>query len=216
MRTKSASPKILGMESPQSQSAEFSDAELVSALKAGTNAAFEQLVRLHSGPLFATLQRYLHHEDDARDALQETFLSAFRAIGRFDGRSTLATWLHRIAVNAAVMKWRSRRRNSARSIEELLPHYFEDGHRRDPGPAWVSLPLERIEVAEMRGLVRQCIAELPDIHREILILRDIEQWDTAKVANHLDIEEGAVKTRLHRARQALRTLLDPYFREGSP
>jgi len=204
------------MECPQGPSAEFSDAELVSALKAGNGAAFEKLVRLHSGPLFATLQRYLHHEDDARDALQETFLSAFRAIGRFDGRSALATWLHRIAVNTAVMKWRSRRRAPVRSLEDLLPHYHEDGHRRDPGPAWTSLPLDRIEVAEMRGLVRQCIEELPDIHREILILRDIEQWDTAAVAMHLEIEEGAVKTRLHRARQALRTLLDPYFREGTP
>lgn len=204
------------MESSQGRSAAPSDAELVSALKAGSAAAFEELVRLHSGSLFATIQRYLHHEDDAWDALQETFLSAFRAIGRFDGRSTLATWLHRIAVNAAVMKWRSRRRTSIRSIDDLLPRYYDDGHRRDPGPAWGSLPLDRIEVAEMRDLVRQCIAELPDIHREILILRDIEGWDTATVATHLDIEEGAVKTRLHRARQALRTLLDPYFREGSP
>jgi RNA polymerase sigma-70 factor (ECF subfamily) len=204
------------MESSQGQSAKFCDAELVSALKAGDDAAFEELVRLYSGSLFATIQRYLHHEHDAWDALQETFLSAFRAIRRFDGRSTLATWLHRIAVNVAVMKWRSQRRAPVRSIEDLLPNYYDDGHRRDPGPAWGSLPLDRIEVAEMRELVRQCITELPDIYREILILRDIEQWDTATVATHLDIEEGAVKTRLHRARQALRTLLDPYFREGSP
>ena len=156
-------------------------------------------------------RRLLNHEHDAQDAVQDAFVSAFRGLATFDGNSTLATWLHRIAVNAALMKLRSRRSKPEQPIEELLPKYFDDGHRQNPGPAWTTA-VDYLEKAETRELVRRCIEKLPDGYRIVLVLRDIEQLDTAAVADHLGIEAGAVKTRLHRARQALRTLLDPHFR----
>jgi len=187
---------------------------LLAGLRAGDEAAFAELVGRYSTRLLAVTRRLLNQEQDAQDALQDAFLSAFRSLATFDGDSSLATWLHRIAVNAALMKLRSRRRKPEQPIDDLLPTYLDDGHRRDPGPAWKALASDA-ERAETRELVRRCIAQLPDSYRVVLVLRDIEELDTAAVAQQLGIEVGAVKTRLHRARQALRTLLDPHFHEGA-
>ena len=190
------------------------EATLLAGLRGGDEAAFAKLVGRYSARLLAVTRRLLNQEQDAQDALQDAFLSAFRGLAKFDGDSSLATWLHRIALNAALMKLRTRRRKPEQPIDELLPTYLGDGHRRDPGPAWKALASDA-ERAETRELVRRCIAQLPDSYRVVLVLRDIEELDTAAVAEHLGIEAGAVKTRLHRARQALRTLLDPHFREGA-
>ena len=190
------------------------EATLLAGLRGGDEAAFAKLVGRYSARLLAVTRRLLNQEQDAQDAVQDAFLSAFRGLANFDGNSSLATWLHRIAVNAALMKLRSQRRKPEQPIDGLLPTYYDDGHRRDPGPAWKALASDA-ERAETRELVRRCIAQLPDSFRVVLVLRDIEQLDTAAVAEHLGIEAGAVKTRLHRARQALRTLLDPHFREGA-
>lgn len=187
------------------------EAALLAGLRAGEETAFAELVGRYSGRLLAVTRRLLNQEQDAQDALQDAFLSAFRGLANFDGNSSLATWLHRIALNAALMKLRTRRRKPEQSIDELLPTYLGDGHRRDPGPAWRALSSDA-ERAETRELVRRAIAQLPDSYRVVLVLRDVEELDTAAVAEHLGIEVGAVKTRLHRARQALRTLLDPHFR----
>jgi RNA polymerase sigma-70 factor (ECF subfamily) len=187
------------------------EAALLNDLRAGREAAFAELVGRYSARLLTVARRLLNHEQDAQDALQDTFISAFRGLATFDGKSTLATWLHRIAVNAALMKLRSKRYKPEQPIEELLPKYYDDGHRQNPGPAWTT-PADHLENAETREVVRRCIAQLPDSYRIVLVLRDIEQLETTAVARHLGIEAGAVKTRLHRARQALRTLLDPHFR----
>jgi RNA polymerase sigma-70 factor (ECF subfamily) len=188
------------------------EADLLRALKAGQDSAFVELVDRYSGRLLAVARRLLNQEQDAQDALQDAFVSAFRSLSTFDGKSTLATWLHRIAVNAALMKLRVKRRKPEQPIEELLPKFYDDGHRQNPGPAWGITAAEAAERVELRELVHRCIGELPDNYRIVLVLRDIEGLDTTTVANHLGIEPGTVKTRLHRARQALRTLLDPHFR----
>jgi RNA polymerase sigma-70 factor (ECF subfamily) len=162
--------------------------------------------------LLAVLHRLLRRDEDAQDALQETFLSAFRGLANFDGDCQIGTWLHRIAVNVALMKLRSQQRKPELAIEDFLPTFFDDGHRRNPGPAWKLTQDSDLENAETRQLVRQAIDRLPDSYRIVLILRDIEQLDAAEAAEKLQIEIGALNTRLHRARQALRTLLDPHFR----
>jgi len=203
----------MDVQSPHEAEAE---ATLLQALKAGHDAAFAELVDRYATRLLAVARRLLNQEQDAQDALQDAFISAFRGLPDFDGKSTLATWLHRIAVNAALMKLRSQRRKPEQAIEELLPKYYDDGHRQNPGPAWKAAPADVLETAETCALVRSCIEQLPDSYRVILILRDIEEMDTLAVADQLGIEAGTVKTRLHRARQALRTLLDPHFRgDGS-
>ena len=129
----------------------------------------------------------------------------------------LSTWLHRIAVNAALMKLRSRRRHPEDSIEDLLPKYTEDGHREDGHQGNLTKPWKEpeglLQRQETRSLVRECIDRLPKTYRTVLLLRDIEELDTEEAAQLIGISPNAVKIRLHRARQALRTLLDPHFRE---
>jgi RNA polymerase sigma-70 factor (ECF subfamily) len=185
--------------------------DLVRRLQAGEDAAFGELVRENAGRLLAVARRLLRSEEDARDALQEAFLQAFRGIGRFEGDARLSTWLHRIVVNASLMKLRTRARKPEQSIDELLPRFYEDGHRIDPGPAWRSDEPDPVESRELRTLVRASIDRLPEIHRNVLLLRDIEGLSTEETARMLDIKADTVKVRLHRARQALRTLLHPHF-----
>ena len=134
-----------------------------------------------------------------------------RAIGSFEGHAQLSTWLHRIVVNASLMKLRTRRRKPEQSIEELLPGFLEDGHLERPASPWRSEDLDPAERAELRDLVMRSIHELPEGHRYVLLLRDIDNLDTEEAAQLLGISPGAVKTRLHRARQALRELLDEGF-----
>jgi len=190
------------------------DAALLERLRAGDGAAYEALVRTYSGRLLAVTRRILNSEEDARESVQEAFVSAFRNINRFEGGARLSTWLHRIAVNAALMKLRSRRRRPEESIEPLLPMYRDDGHHVEQFQAW-SEPVDvAMQRREMQALVRRCIDQLPESYRTVLLLRDIEQLDTDETASALGITGNAVKIRLHRARQALRTLLDPHFRSG--
>ncbi len=186
------------------------DAELISRLRSGDAAAFESMVRMYGPRMLAVARRFMRDEDDAADALQDAFLSAFRSIDRFAGESQLATWLHRIVVNACLMRLR-RRKVSEVSIDSLLPQFQEDGHQIRSSTEWPSssAALERYET---RQLVRQLIDQLPDAYREVLLLRDIDEIETDEVAQLMGISEGAVKVRLHRARQSLRSLLDPYMK----
>ena len=185
--------------------------ELLAQLRQGDEAAYETLVREYGGRMLAVARRVLRHEEDARDAVQESFLQAFRSIDRFRGESNLSTWLHRIVTNAALMKLRSTSRHPEVTIEELLPQFDENGHHTQPLRDWSDSPSSALLQEESRAQVRACIGQLPAPYREILILRDIEEMDTDETAKVLGISTGSVKTRLHRARQALRTLLEPHF-----
>jgi len=191
------------------------DAALLARLRAGEDDSFEDLVRQNAGRLLAVARRYLKSEEDAQDVVQETFLSAFRALDRFEGGSRLSTWLHRIAVNAALMKLRTRRRKPEESIEDLLPRFLEDGHPVRPAVPWRELSDDILAQKQTRALVRAGIERLPENYRHVLLLRDIEEFDTEETAEILDISPNAVKTRLHRARQALRGFLNPHFRRSS-
>jgi RNA polymerase sigma-70 factor (ECF subfamily) len=187
---------------------EQQDAALLDGLRAGHESAGELLVRRHGGAMLAVARRLLRSEQDAADAVQDSFLSAFRSLDRFAGQSRLGTWLHRIVVNACLMRLRSAKAKPAQSIESLLPTFDETGHHTRRVRAW-DAPPERLHTAEMRARVREAINELPDSYRIVLLLRDIEELDTEETATRLGISTAAVKVRLHRARQALRTLLEP-------
>jgi RNA polymerase sigma-70 factor (ECF subfamily) len=191
------------------------DSELVRALRVGEAAAFERIVREYGGRLLAVAEKLLSNHDDALDAVQDAFLSAFRSIESFDGRSLLSTWLHRIVVNVALMKLRSKRRRPEQSIDDLLPTFLPDGHQAHPVARWRRSGQEIAEQNELQAIVRSKIEDLPDSYRIVLVLRDIEEFDTETVAQMLEITPGAVKVRLHRARQALRTLLDPVLGNSS-
>lgn len=188
--------------------ATFDDDSLVARLQRGDQSAFELLVRTHGGRLLSVARRFLGTNEDAEDAVQETFIKAFKSIRTFEERAQLHTWLHRIVVNTSLMKLRERRRRPQESLDDLLPTFTEDGHQTTESREWSDALLERKETAT---LVRQAIACLPEQHRTVLVLRDIEERDTAETAAILGTSTTVVKVRLHRARQALRTLLDREF-----
>lgn len=185
-----------------------SEHDLVTALRAGDALGYERLVREHGGALLAVARRYLRSEDDARDVVQEAMLSAFRGIASFDADAKLSTWLHRIVVNCALMRLRTRRRRPEESIDDLLPSFDETGGFANGVAEWDVPPTETlVERRQMQRIVRRCIDRLPESYRALLVLRDIEERDTEESAALLGLTVSAVKSRLHRARQALRELL---------
>ena len=183
------------------------DAVLVERLRAGDPQAFEVLVRQYGGRMLATARRLVGTDEEARDVLQDAFLAAFRAIDTFAGAAKLSTWLHRVVVNAGLMRLRSRRRRREQSIDGLLPRFDEEGHWAEPASHWDTSTDTLSERRETRAMVRNAIDRLPLNYRSVLLLRDIEELDTDETASLLGVTPNAVKTRLHRARQALRTLL---------
>jgi RNA polymerase sigma-70 factor (ECF subfamily) len=195
--------------------ADVDEGLLLARLRAGDEGAYEHLVRVHGGRMLAVALSFLRNEDDARDAVQSAYLSAFRALPSFEGHCRISTWLHRIVVNHALMKLRTRSRRPEESIEALLPGFAEDGHHVEQFSG-DDLPADHLlEREETRAVVRECIAQLPEHHRSILIMRDIEDVSTSEVAAQLGITANAVKIRLHRARQALATLLRREFRAAA-
>jgi RNA polymerase sigma-70 factor (ECF subfamily) len=185
------------------------EAELLIALRARDPKAIRCFVRAQTGPMHAVARRLLGTEDEAREVVQEAFLRAFQSLDQFRGSSRLGTWLHRIVVNEALMWLRARKAKAgAESLDALLPRFYEDGHRMAPMPAW-SEPVDvLLQRGEVRELVRRSIERLPETLRVVLVLRDIEDIDVKETAAMLEVNEGVVKTRLHRARQALRALLE--------
>ena len=196
--------------------AERDDGRLVARLRAGDEEAFETLVRIHAGRLLAVARRFLGSEEEARDAVQDAFLSAYRSLDRFDEEARLSTWLHRIVVNAALMRLRSRRRRPEEPIENLLPRFDAGGQSVKLPREWKAPAQRLLEQKETRAMVRDNIEKLPDGYRAVLLLRDIEERDTDETARLLGLTAGAVKVRLHRARLALRTLLAAVFDAGTP
>lgn len=182
---------------------------LLHRLRAGDETAYSQFVRQYGDRMMSVSYRFLHCEADCADAVQDAFISAFRSLDRFEEGSSLGTWLHRIVVNACLMKLRSRASRRTASLEELLPVFDATGHHVRPIQPWGEQAHTRLQREETRTQVRECIGQLPDPYRTVLLLRDIEEMDTEETAQMLGISPGAVKTRLHRARQALRTLLEP-------
>ena len=202
-------------EGDERTNAAANEARLLARLRANEDTAFEEFVRTYSPRMFVVARRIVGNEEEARDVLQEAFLSAFRGLDRFAGDARLSTWLHRIVINTALMKLRRRRRKPEESIEPLLPSFQSDGHYAERFKAWGQPADQALSRRETQAAVRRHIDELPESFRTVLLLRDIEGLDTQEAARVLDTTPNAVKIRLHRARQALRTLLAPHLQRGA-
>ena len=192
------------------------DELLLAGLRAGDEAAYERLIRTFGGRMLAAARRILPTEEDAEDAVQEAFLSAFRRLETFQEKAQLGTWLHRIAINAALMKLRSLRRRADQDVEDLLPRFTDGGHFQSMPRAWSEAPDEEAMREELRARVREAIASLPENYRIPLVLRDIEGLDNEALARELGVTVNAAKIRVHRSRLALRALLDPLMNEARP
>ena len=180
-------------------------------LRAGDPAAFAQLVEANQRAVYNLALRMLNNSQEAEDVLQETFLSAYKALPGFEGRSSLSTWLYRIASNASLMRLRKKQPETTSIDEPLeleeggsLPRQFVD---------WSSVPEDELLDEESRRVMDEAVAELPDGLRIVFILRDIEGLSTQETGEALELSESAVKTRLHRARLTLREKLSAYFAE---
>lgn len=183
--------------------------DLLARVRAGDKSACDECIRLHAKGVYRLALRLMRNEAEAEDVMQDAFLSAFKAIDKFDGRSSLRTWLYRIAYNAAVMRLRKRQPEVVSLDEAIdqsdgapLPQAFFD---------WSSLPQREMEHAEVRKEMESAIGELPEKLRVVFVMRELEELSTEETARALDMSVEAVKTRLHRARLLLRERLTSYF-----
>ncbi|TLN14444.1 sigma-70 family RNA polymerase sigma factor [bacterium] len=184
------------------------EAELVRLAAGGDFEAFGKLVTATEARVFSHLLRMTQNSADAQELLQETYLSAFKNLRSFKGNSSFYTWVYRIATNHALMHYR--RQKPETSVEELpLPTHEELKNRRISD--WDLNPEEAAKSAEIKAMLGEAIARLPEGYRAVVVLRDIEGLSTAETAEILGINEGAVKTKLHRARIFLREILSRSF-----
>ncbi len=178
------------------------DGALVARARAGDRLAFEELVRLYADRLHAVVRRLVDDQHEAEEVTQEAFLRAWRGIGAFKGDSQFFTWLYRIGVNEAHRRT-SRRGAPAASLEEQL---VEPADTR-------SEPPHRLEQDDLRDALERAVRRLKPDQRAPLVLRDIEGLSTTEAAVILDLSEAAFKSRLHRARLAVREAVRDYLPE---
>lgn len=182
---------------------------LIARVLEGDAEAAEALVRQFGGAMLAVTGRILRSGDDAEDALQDAFVQVFQKLGSFRRGCRLSTWLHRVAVNAALLKLRSRKRRREVPLEALSSRFDGDGAQVQLEDRRSFDPGLQMDTAERRRIVHRQLERLPGRQREIIILRDLEGLDTEETARILGITVTAAKVRLHRARQALLALLQP-------
>jgi RNA polymerase sigma-70 factor (ECF subfamily) len=185
--------------------AEEEEELLVDRARAGDRGAFEELVRRHADRLYAVILRFVADRERAQEVTQETFLRAWRGIGRFEGRSRFFTWLYRIGINEAKRRAARKPADEVASLDdELIPD----------APDWSKAPEARMEQSDLRRVLEDSIRALPIEYRTPVILRDVEGLSTEEAAEIMELSEAAFKSRLHRARLVLRRTLDEYFLEG--
>jgi len=186
--------------------------EFVASIKAGDDDAIETLVKAHASWMTGVAWHIIRDQALAEDCVQEAFLNALRKISDFEGRSSLKTWLHRIVVNQALIKLRGRRRSNEVQVEEWLPEFDENACRIEGPWARILTPEELLERDDNRTFILSKIDQLPESYRIVLLLRDIEELSTSEVAELTGLSEANVKVRLHRARSALKKLIEPALR----
>ena len=184
----------------------------VEALRSGDRREFARLVDTYSGPLYRLALKMIGNPSDAEDVLQNTFLKAYQHIDTFEGRSSLSTWLYRIASNEALMLLRKQRPEI--DLTDTTPEGEENSdYEPVQFPDWCCLPEEEFLSSESRSALDHAVQHLPEILRIVFILRDIEGLSIKETSQALGLSETAVKTRLLRARLRLRDDLSSYYGE---
>jgi RNA polymerase sigma-70 factor (ECF subfamily) len=182
------------------------ETQLVERSQAGDRLAFEELVRRYADRLYAVVLRFVADADEAEEVTQETFLRAWRSIEKFELRSRFFTWLYRIGINEA--KRRAERRPPAGTVSSIEDSPIEDA------PDWSEAPEFRAERGHLRSVLEDAVRALPIEYRAPLILRDVEGLSTEEAADVMELGEAAFKSRLHRARLAVRRAVDEYYLES--
>lgn len=196
--------------------ASLPDDELVARARAHDVAAFEELVGRHEEKVYRLAMRFTRNETDAAEILQETFLSAWRNLDGFQGKAQFASWLYRVAVNTALMLLRSQKRHPSVAVEDVTPEALGEA-AKDASPGlgagtdWSRRPDEQFQSDELRRQIQHAVDDLPDSQRSVFLLRDVDGLSTEETAELLAVSLPTVKTRLHRARLALRAAITRYF-----
>ena len=187
------------------------ESALVERLRAQDASVIEVLMERYSPRLYRVAFGITRNRADAEEVVQDAFLTLFRKIDSFEGRATLGTWLYRVAANAALIKRRGKRTEVEVSLEDYLPTFAADGHREGDRSLlladWSRTPEGELLSGEAREILEEGLALLPDHYRAILVLRDVEELSNEEVAEVLGEPVSSVKSRLHRARMALREVL---------
>lgn len=183
----------------------------IDALRNGDRAEFARLVDTYSSPIYRLGLKMLGNEQDAEDILQNTFLNALTHLADFEGRSSLSTWLYRIAANEALMLIRKRKPNI--NIEDMQPEDADDVPLPETFVDWSVLPEKELLSGESKKAIEAAVKKLPESLRMVFILRDVEDLSIKETAEILNLTEVNVKTRLLRARMALREQLSSYYAE---
>ena len=191
------------------------EAGLIARIVAGEKELFHELIRPYERMVYLTLFAIVKNEAEAEDGAQETVINAYRHLASFRGEAKFSTWLTTIAINEGRKRLRKAKGAAENSIEEQ-----EEGHEGDYTPApltdWREIPLEALERKELREALRVAVTELPDIYRQVFVLRDLEEQNIEETAQALGIHPGAVKVRLHRARMMLQKRLVPLLKTTAP
>jgi RNA polymerase sigma-70 factor, ECF subfamily len=192
----------------------FQDEQTLAQLRHGDWSAMEQVVTRYQDRLFVTILRMVNHADDAADLVQETFVRAMQGVARFEGKSTLYTWLFRIALNLAISHRRTNQYRSAVSLDAASRQDDDDGVNRQAAGLQRQLPQETEDdpaVNAQRHLeyerLQEALARLDPEFKAVIVLRDVEECDYDQIAAILEVPVGTIKSRLFRARNALRDLL---------
>jgi RNA polymerase sigma-70 factor (ECF subfamily) len=204
------------------------DATLLAALRRGEESAFVALVERYQGPLVRLACLYVGDTATAEEVVQETWLGALRGLDRFEGRSSLKTWLFHILSNRA--KTRATRDDRTRPFSALLESEGEEaavdpdrfhplghpdaGHWVSIPPSWRELPEDRLLASETRERLRAAIEALPPTQRAVLTMRDVDGWSAEEVCNTLALSETNQRVLLHRARARVRRALETYLERG--
>ena len=209
----SAAPATATAAAPASPPAE-SDMALVERARNKDFAAFEELVSRYEDKIFRLAYRFVRNESEAKEILQDTFLSIWRKLDTFKGDAQFSSWVYRVAANAALMRLRSQRRHPEVSTEDLPAGFLDKQQYGDilsPGDNWARRPDDELQSDELRRHIQAAVDALPEIYRTVFLVRDVEGLSTEETAEMLGISVPTVKTRLHRARMALREEIAAYF-----
>ncbi|HTY23667.1 MAG TPA: sigma-70 family RNA polymerase sigma factor [Desulfomonilaceae bacterium] len=187
------------------------DRELITKVLSGDYDAFEALVEKHQGRIYRHLRKMVKDYNVAEDLLQETFLSAYKGLDRFSGGSSFATWLFRIATNAALMFLRKHKPDNVQYDDDIKTR-VHIAHT-PVSPEFANTPLDLLLSNEGRRKIEQAIDDLPLTYRTVLMLRDVEGFSVEEVSKITDSSVAAIKSRLHRARNSVREALESYYAE---
>ena len=184
------------------------DAALVARLRQGDATAVEPLMTRHAGRLYRVAYGITRNASDAEEVVQDAFVALVRKLDTFEGRSSVGTWLYRVAINGALIKGRGKRAAMEVPLEDYLPTFLEDGHREGDRTFlladWSQSPEDSLAAGEARAALERALGALPEDYRAVLVVRDVEGLSNEEAAALLGESLGAVKSRLHRARMALR------------